>query len=228
MSRIQAWAARNLRLEQQVQAADLLQCCRYEKLSCWQLRLPWACWGKDHAGSIPDGKAACETCHAVWNWVANVLVAVVSTHVASPWNRSVKNELENVQKKAGMEAISYTTWDDTFGEGTQTGRHFPTHTWNDEVMRFWGHEEAPWVPQLVCYKWGIKRGAKPFCVCISWILKGVLLGSLDQTVNLRHSQICPLWCGESMWIKHNQTSKFKGCETCSKVENGDCSCCTFP
>jgi len=55
-------------------------------------------------------------------------VAVVSTHVASPWNRSVKNELENVQKKAGMEAISYTTWDDTFGEGTQTGRHFPTHT----------------------------------------------------------------------------------------------------
>ena len=36
MSRIQACAA-NLRLEQQVQAADLLQCCRYEKLSCWQL-----------------------------------------------------------------------------------------------------------------------------------------------------------------------------------------------
>ncbi|CAK9011761.1 unnamed protein product [Durusdinium trenchii] len=29
--------------------------------------------------------------------------------------RTVKNELENVQKKAGMEAISYTTWDDALG-----------------------------------------------------------------------------------------------------------------
>ena len=43
---------------------------------------------------------------------------------------------------------------------------------------------------MVCYKWGVKRGAKPK-LGISWILKGVLLGSLDQTVNLPHSQICP-------------------------------------
>ena len=29
--------------------------------------------------------------------------------------RTVKSELETIQRKAGLEAISYTTWDDTFG-----------------------------------------------------------------------------------------------------------------
>ena len=30
--------------------------------------------------------------------------------------RTVKNEIDHLQKKAGMEAISYTTWDDTLGQ----------------------------------------------------------------------------------------------------------------
>ena len=195
--------------------------------SCWT-----RAWGKDHARSIPDGKAACETCHAVWNWVATVLVAVVSAHVASfpPGVPGASKTSSRMYKRKQVWRRSPTQPGMTpLVRGLRSGPPFPdTQAGNGEVMRFWGHEEAPWVPQLVCYKWGIKRGAKPFCVCISWILKGVLLGCLDQTVNLRHSQIYPLWCGESMWIKHNQTSKFKGCETCSKVENGDCSCCTFP
>lgn len=57
-----------------------------------------------------------------------------------PWcSRSVKNELENVQKKAGMEAISYTTWDDTFGKGTQVWAAISRHTkrWSHEVLRTW-------------------------------------------------------------------------------------------
>lgn len=33
--------------------------------------------------------------------------------------RTVQAELESVQRKAGMEAISYTTWDDTFGLGSK-------------------------------------------------------------------------------------------------------------
>ena len=130
MSRIQACAA-NLRLEQQVQAADLLQCCRYEKRSKKTVAFAF---GREHVEVkiMPDQyqMARQHVKHVMQFGIELQMfwVAVVSAHVASRWNRSVKNELENVQKKAGMEAISYTTWDDTFGKGTQTGCHFPTHT----------------------------------------------------------------------------------------------------
>ena len=63
----------------------------------------------------------------------------------------VKDELDDVQRKAGIEAISYATWDDALGLELLKAS-------SPCFLRLRRHEEAAGVPKLLCREWRVKGG----------------------------------------------------------------------